>query len=198
MDEKIILFDVGGVIVNWKDEWLFKEIESRYKIPNDVLIKRFDLHRGALFTGKISEFDFWRIVLEGYFTRSENFEIIDQVFQERSSINEDILSLAKKLGNSHHRIGILSNITPQTRISLNEKKIFEFFKYKFFSDLIGFAKPDPNIFHFVKNNLNEPLTEILLIDDKIENIEAAKKSGFKTIHFDGALNLKSQISEFLD
>ena len=197
--ERLILFDLGGVLINWKDKWLFEEIEFKYKIPLKTLVKRFDIHRDKLFTGKILEYDFWKIVLKDYFDNNlEKLEIIDQIFQQRSSINHKVFSLAKKLKKENHKIGILSNIIPQTRQTLTEKNIFDFFEYAFFSDLIGFARPNPEIFDYVKRQLNMPLNNIMLIDDKKENIKAADQAGLTTIHYKKHFSLDSQIQHFLN
>ena len=196
--KKIILFDVGGVLVNWKDIWLFDEVVAQYKIPKKILIKRFNQHIEYLFTGKIMEQNFWEIILDGFLGKVENLKIIDKVFQKKSSINNNVLSLAKKLKKQNYKIGILSNLTPQTRHMLFDQKIFEPFEYQFFSDVISLAKPNPKIFYHVSKKIGRTKKDIILIDDKKENVEAAIKFGFNGIHYENFTNLKSDLKCILN
>ena len=40
---KVILFDIGGVLINWKDEWLYQEISKQLQIPfeKDTQLKNY-------------------------------------------------------------------------------------------------------------------------------------------------------------
>ena len=40
---KVILFDIGGVLINWKDEWLFTEISEQLQMPFKKIESKLDL-----------------------------------------------------------------------------------------------------------------------------------------------------------
>ncbi|RBA29244.1 HAD family hydrolase [Flavobacterium tibetense] len=85
------------------------------------------------------------------------------------------------------RLFLLSN-TDQTHIDKFEHKVGQSFARDFygcfekvyFSYDIHLRKPDENAFKFVINNHNLIPKKTLFIDDKKENINAAKKLGFVT------------------
>lgn len=85
------------------------------------------------------------------------------------------------------RLFLLSN-TDQTHIDKFEHKVgqsfardfYNCFEKVYFSFDIRLRKPDENAFKFVINNHNLIPKKTLFIDDKKENVNAAKKLGFVT------------------
>lgn len=176
--KKVILFDLGGVLINWNDDWLYDEISSQLKIPFSQIKSKFNENLCSLFESKITEKEFWNLVL-GNNNNIDN-KIISKTFLKKSSINYDLLSFAKSLKENGHTIGILSNLTAGTSNSF-EKNHLSDFDYHFYSNSIKMSKPNPEIYQYVCEQI--PSKNILLIDDKQENLDAAKLFGFKTILF---------------
>ncbi|MCG3779043.1 MAG: HAD-IA family hydrolase [Candidatus Nitrosopumilus limneticus] len=176
--KKVILFDLGGVLINWNDDWLYDEISSQLKIPFSQIKSKFNENLCSLFESKITEKEFWNLVL-GNNNNIDN-KIISKTFLKKSSINYDLLSFAKSLKENGHTIGILSNLTAGTSNSF-EKNHLSDFDYHFYSNSIKMSKPNPEIYQYVCDQI--PSKNILLIDDKQENLDAAKLFGFKTILF---------------
>ncbi len=176
--KKVILFDLGGVLINWNDDWLYDEISSQLKIPFTQIKSKFNENLCSLFESKITEKEFWNLVL-GNNNNIDN-KIISKTFLKKSSINYDLLSFAKSLKENGHTIGILSNLTAGTSNSF-EKNHLSDFDYHFYSNSIKMSKPNPEIYQYVCDQI--PSKNILLIDDKQENLDAAKLFGFKTILF---------------
>ncbi len=183
----VVLFDVGGVLLQWKDEWLFEEITRQSKTPFDKIKDHFNANISDLFVGGITEKQFWQKIPG---LKKINPKIICQTFQERSKIDRQIFNLACSLKRQGHDIGILSNITPETRQILSKNWISEF-DHIFFSDLIKLAKPDSKIFSYVTERLSDH--EIIFIDDKKENVDAAKRHGIHSILFREHRSLTQQI-----
>ena len=176
--KKVILFDLGGVLINWNDDWLYDEISSQLKIPFSQIKSKFNENLCSLFESKITEKEFWNLVL-GNNNNIDN-KIISKTFLKKSSINYDLLSFAKSLKENGHTIGILSNLTAGTSNSF-EKNHLSDFDYHFYSNSIKMSKPNPEIYQYVCDQI--PSKNIFLIDDKQENLDAAKLFGFKTILF---------------
>ena len=60
---KVILFDLGGVLINWKDEWPYREISKQLQTPFEKIESKFNTHLCSLFESKINEKEFWNLVL---------------------------------------------------------------------------------------------------------------------------------------
>ncbi len=187
MLRKVILFDVGGVLLKWKDQWLFDEISKQSKIPFDRIKDHFNANISELFEGKITEKQFWKKIPGA---NQIHPKIISKTFHRLSKPDDQILNLAYSLKKQGFETGILSNITPETRQILPKKWTYEF-DHVFFSDQIKLSKPDSKIFSYVTERLSNH--EIIFIDDKKENISAAKKHGIYSILFGEYQSLKYQI-----
>ena len=61
--DKVVLFDLGGVLINWNDEWLYDEISSQLNYPFDQKKSKFNQNLCSLFESKINETEFWNLVL---------------------------------------------------------------------------------------------------------------------------------------
>ena len=58
-------------------------------------------------------------------------------------------------------------------------------------------KPDQAIYQLAKKRFNLDPEETVFIDDKLENIEAAQKMNFKTIHLTNPKIIEMEIKKFL-
>ena len=176
--QNVILFDLGGVIINWNDDWLYDEITSQLKQPFEKIKSKYNANLCSLFESKINESEFWDLVLG-----SDNIiddKIISKTFLKKSSINYDFLNFAKSLKTNGQLIGILSNLTPETSTCI-EKNLLEDFDYHFYSNSIKLSKPNPEIYRYVCEQINSQ--KILFIDDKQENLDAARVFGMETLLF---------------
>ena len=185
--DKIVFFDLGGVLLNWQDDWLYEEVSRQTRISINKIKQDFDSYISLLFTGKISEKEFWEKILGDV---KINPNTICETFQKNASLNEDIFALAQHLKKCKYQIGILSNITPETRKTLHNEW-FTSFDHVYFSNEIGIAKPDPQVFRYVLDR--HAHSEIFFIDDKQENIDAAKRHGINSILYKGQTDLISEI-----
>ena len=176
--QNVILFDLGGVIINWNDDCLYDEITSQLKQPFEKIKSKYNANLCNLFESKINEREFWDLVLG-----SDNIiddKIISKTFLKKSSINYDFLNFAKSLKTNDQLIGILSNLTPETSTCI-EKNLLEDFDYHFYSNSIKLSKPNPEIYQYVCEQINSQ--KILFIDDKQENLDAARVFGMETLLF---------------
>ena len=174
----VILFDLGGVLINWNDDWLYDEISLQLNKPFNKIKSKFNDTLCSLFESKIDEGEFWNIVLGP--DNDIDKKIISKTFLKKSSINEKFLAFAKSLKNDGHLIGILSNLTPETSMCIDKNQLKDF-DYHFYSNSLKMSKPNNEIYQHVCDHI--PSKNILFIDDKQENLNAAESYGIDTILF---------------
>ena len=56
------------------------------------------------------------------------------------------------------------------------------------------VKPDDRAFEILMKEIGYATSEVVLIDDKEENIEKAKEFGFKTIHYIDPVQLRKELN----
>jgi len=63
------------------------------------------------------------------------------------------------------------------------------------SGMVGYVKPEPEIYHIMLEKIGMPAQECLFIDDSLPNIKQANTMGFNTIHFTSPEQLKKEITQ---
>jgi putative hydrolase of the HAD superfamily len=108
----------------------------------------------------------------------------------------DPAMVAWQLALKHHGLltGILSNIGDSTLASI--ERAFDWirrFDVRVWSYQLRIAKPDPAIYRHMLAQLGTLPEETLFIDDKLENIEAARALGIQAIQFSSVDRLRADL-----
>jgi HAD superfamily hydrolase (TIGR01509 family) len=109
----------------------------------------------------------------------------------------EMTELIKSIIKNRHRLFILSNIFEEVYIHLkNEFPIMDIFDGKALSFKLKAAKPEPSIYIFLLNTYNLNAAEIIFIDDKQVNIDAASILGIEIIKFKNPYQCKRQFKKY--
>ena len=194
------LFDLGGVFFDWDPNYLFVNIfedskESKYfltEICNDNWNLQQDAGRSIKDAEHelIHKFPKYKKQIKMYYSNHRN--MIKGIFIESIKILEF-------LKNNNYECYVLSNWSAETFIGMIEDYSF----LKKFDGLIisgeeKLIKPDPAIYQLAINRFNLDPQNCVFIDDKLENIESAKKLNFHTIHLVNPKTIEFDIKKYLD
>jgi len=193
------LFDLGGVFFDWDPDHFYKNvfenIEEREFFLAEVCNDQWNVQQDA---GRsiaeaelelIPKFPHYEKEIKMYYKNHR--KMIRGVFEE----SVDIL---KKLKDKNYECYVLSNWSAETFAGMTDDYPF----LKLFDGLLisgedKLMKPDSAIYELAKNRFNLNPEETIFIDDKRENIEAAKGLDFKTIHLADPKNIEIEINQFL-
>ena len=78
---------------------------------------------------------------------------------------------------------------------LREKPILSHFDRLFFSHELGLSKPQTEIYEAVRSRLGCQSEQLLFFDDKLENIEAARRAGWAAEIFVDVLTMRQRLDE---
>ncbi len=209
MSVKNIIFDFGGVVIDIDEQLTINEfaklgVEDISMVNNPEFIEIVRKFEKGIFTP-----DIFRNKLRDYLDLSATDQEIDDAWNALLfDIPKERLEVIEKV-KKNYNIFLLSNSNEihydlylrdlQLRFGYNE--FAELFHQAYFSFDLHLSKPNSEIYEFVMYQEGLNPEETLFIDDKPENIEAAKKLGFQTyqlikperirdIFTDGLLNLK--------
>lgn len=191
-----VIFDFGGVLVDWNPRYLYRdyfqnENEMEYFLKY-ICSPEWNLEqdRGRPLSEGI-------VLLQSKFPE---FHSMIELFYDKwepmlKSGNAKTIDLLYKLKKKYKIYG-LSNWSAET-ISIAYKK-FSFFK-EFDGIVISgqekMIKPNKQIYHLLLDRYNLNIEETIFIDDEINNIKAAKEIGLYTIHYESANKLEDSLSE---
>jgi putative hydrolase of the HAD superfamily len=195
---KTIIFDLGGVYFTDGTKKAIGKISKKYKVSRKKTIEALKGKLGAKYRiGKLTQEDFWRkarrllkidtdiedlshLWVSGYVPIKGTVQIIDRL---RKKKRYELLFLSDNV---------------QERVDYLDERYHFTLKFKdgVFSHIIGVKKPNLKIYKAcLERTLSRP-EECLFIDDKPENVAAAKKLGMKAIHFKSPSKLKAKLKEF--
>jgi 2-haloacid dehalogenase len=195
---KNIIFDLGGVLIDWNPDYMYKKI-----IP--------DLEYRTWFLNTICTLD-WNEKQDGGRTIEEaTNELIIQYPDQKQNIlayyerweemlngsipgTVDIFKILKE--NKDLKIFALTNWSAETFPRALE--IFDFlhwFDGRIVSGEENTRKPHKDIYELIVNRFSLNKDETIFIDDNLRNILAAEEFGIRSIHFKSPELLKSSLEE---
>jgi 2-haloacid dehalogenase len=194
---KIIVFDLGGVLIDWNPKYLYRQlIDDKDEIDTfltDVCSPEWNIKQDAgralaeATAERVALFPDKRSLIEAFYDRWEEMlggEISDTV------------EILRELKASGEKLYALTNWSGETfPIALRRFDFLHWFEGTVVSGVEKLAKPDPAIFNLLLNRYELQAEDCLFIDDSKTNIEAATKIGFNTHHFTSADELRKYLSQ---
>ncbi|HDD55185.1 MAG TPA: HAD family phosphatase [Chloroflexi bacterium] len=196
MNDKTIIFDLGGVLLDWNPRYLYGTVFS----GNEEM---------EYFLEEICS-PAWNAQMDADKTFQEGIEELlpkhpayaDQIRMYQTHWSEmlrgefpDSVAVLRELKEAGCRLAALSNWSGETFPQVKDQYGFlEWFEVLVLSGEVGVAKPDPLIFQILLRELDRTAEECIFIDDMPENIAEAARQGFDAIHFDSAENLRIDLS----
>lgn len=192
---KAIVFDFGGVMTTEpKREDIVHFLQTSFHLSAE----EFDLvnqeKRKAVKAGK-SDVEFWlQYAQENNITLPKEWVCsFNQVMKDAIGINPQMYALVEELKAKNIRVALLSNIDERLAKLIRNLGLYEPFSPCLLSCEIGLEKPDFKAFEILLGQLNLPAREVLFIDDRPENIEAARELGMDAILFESCQHLKEEL-----
>ena len=184
MSVKKFLFDLGNVFFDWNPERILKPIfndEERMNFfINNISFPLLDTRCDAGVTievavnDAIKKFPEFEKEIKLYYPNHGN--MVGGFFQK----TVDVFYKIKEL---NYPCFVLSNWSAETYEGMEETYPFlKDFDGKIISGRDFLIKPDPAIYELAISRFDLIPDETLFIDDRLDNIEAAQKLNFQTIH----------------
>lgn len=181
-----IVFDFGGVLMDWDPRNLFKdmfngdEAEMEYFLQV-VCSQEWNRNQDAGYpfakaiAERIERYPAYKPYIQAYH---------DRWIEMISGPIHGTVEILIKLRDAGHHLCALSNWSADTFPLVHER--FEFLSW--FDEVVisgseKMIKPDPGIYKRLLSRINQEAQDCLFIDDVEDNILAAKRLGFQTIHF---------------
>ena len=181
-----IIFDLGGVLVDWNPEYVFlKEFNgNRVKMEwffNNICTSEWNEEQDS---GKLI-----KIATEERIKLFPEYEKLIRMFYGRwkemlrGEIPETV-EIIKKLKSQNYRLIALTNWGVETfPVALEKFKFLKLFEGIVISGEIKMLKPFKKIYQYTLNKYNLNPANCIFIDDRLSNVEGAIKCGINAIQF---------------
>ncbi len=105
-------------------------------------------------------------------------------------------TLINELRSKNYKVGLLSNVIPNTAKDIREHGGYRSFDFTVLSYELGIAKPELDIYEFAMKQLTDTKpSEVVFIDDQERCLIPAREMGIRTIL---AMNTKQIITDVRD
>lgn len=190
-----IVFDFGGVMTGEsKREGVVAFIQDSFQISSEAFHQLNLKKKEAVKQGMTDE-EFWisHAKSEGITLPSHWSQSFREVLKDALAVNPKMYLLIEELKEKQIPVAMLSNIDSRLAKFVRDFGLYEPFNPCLLSYEIGIEKPDPKIYEFLLSALNLPPKDVVFVDDLIENVEAAKKTGIDAILFESEPQLRSEL-----
>lgn len=189
-----IVFDFGGVIADVDRAPLITFITSSLKAD-----AKNDLAGDKLYRALNEGNEFWqqyaashhKTLSAGWMLRLE--ELAGQIVHPLPGMQ----ALVAQLKAQGFRVALLSNTACARSRFFRNQGYYRPFDPIVLSCEVNVKKPDPQIYQILLQKLGLPAEACLFIDNKKENIDAAKRLGFEAILFKSPEQLKADLAKKL-
>jgi HAD superfamily hydrolase (TIGR01509 family) len=194
---KNIVFDVGGVFAIWQPKAIFKkyfasdaEVDKfMEEIDFEGMNAKGDL--GINITSMVNELaEKFPQYKEPILAYDKNW--LDTIVAEIDGTKD----LVKKLKANGYKIYILSNWeSDKFRLFNSKYKILELADGYIISGDVNEIKPEPTIYNMLTKKYNLVKDECVFLDDRMENVDGAKRVGWKGILFTDSETAENELKE---
>ena len=191
MKNKLILFDWGGIVESqftgyagcdaWNDIFLACGYKKG-RIDSNTLVK-------YRFSGIKTEEEFAKTyeMMANDFGLSASFSDYKKIYKEtfdKVDYYKEVVEFEKSLKGKCY-IGILSNLSIYDKDRIDKQVGLKDYDYVFLSFKYGYRKPEMEFYKIVQDELPFKASDILFLDDRLDNILSAKKMGWNAVQITG-------------
>lgn len=181
-----IIFDLGGVLIDWNPEYLYRKVfkdESEMKhFLEKVCTPEWNEEQDAGRTlAEATDF-----LLKEYPEHEENIRLYYNRWQEMlAGAIEGTVEIFEKLKETKRfKIYALTNWSAETfPIALEKYQFLGWFDGVVVSGTEKKRKPFPEFYQILLDRYQVKAEETIFIDDNLRNVDAAKQVGLDAIHF---------------
>ena len=196
MNITTIIFDLGGVLIDWNPAYVFDKLiedkEKRRQFFAEICTSEWNEEQDAGRSLKeatqllVDQYPEWQEYIEAYYGRWE--EMLGGAIPETVEIFREL----KESG--RYRLYALTNWSAELfPVALNRYDFLHWFDGRLVSGEEKTRKPFPEIYQLILDRFGINKEEALFIDDNKRNVEAAAAFGIPTIRFESPGQLKTEL-----
>ena len=196
--DRVIVFDYGEVISASQSEADRAALVALSGLEPDEFWRLYDRYRDDLDQGVTLPHEYWTLVAQaaGADWGPARLQLL-WAADVRSwiSVEPGTIELLAELHAGGTRVALLSNAGFDFSDPFRHSPMARYFEAMFVSAELGLIKPDPEIYRVVAHRLGIELAQMVFVDNKAVNVDAAVALGVTGHHFTGVARLHAFLRE---
>ena len=194
-----VIFDYGMVLSNAQEPAARQRLLEITGLAHAVFEEHYWRYRHAYDLGELNGMTYWQKILAdtGVTLTSEQIEnLVENDVLMWATLNEEMLAWAAALQDRGMLTAILSNMGEEMmRYVQQEFAWLQHFTQHTYSCALRIAKPDAAIYSYTCEKMGLAPEEALFLDDKPENVEAARSLGLHAVQFRNVPQLRMELEK---
>lgn len=191
-----IVFDVGGVLIDWDPKYLYEKLipdaEERKHFLENVCPYSWNL--------ELDKHQNFKEHIEKRIAEFPEYEDLIRAYDERwiemvKGEIEDTVKIQNALGERGYHLYAITNYNAEKfYLTRDHYDCLNRFQGIIISGEEGVLKPDPSIYYRLYDRYGLRPDSLLFIDDKYENVMAAKANGMHGLFYEDSIQLERDLS----
>ena len=193
-----VIFDLGGVLVNWDPRHLYGRFFNNDDVAMEQFLTEIDFHSWNLEQDRGRSFADGVTALSAQFPQYADLIRAYDVHWEESITGQidGTVELLPSLKTAGYTVALLSNISTEKYEVLRRKyRFFDHFDSQLISADVKLLKPDPRIYALLLEQINHAAEDCIFIDDSAVNVAGADRVGMTAIQFQSPHQLKTELQQ---
>lgn len=201
MKVETIIFDLGGVLVDWNPLYLYNKVFDTQKEADQFIANVCDLHWNEQQDGGRTIAEGTALLIQKHPTWESHIRMYYDRWEEmlRGPIQGTVEILTALYNKKNHRLLALTNWSAETfPTALKNYAFLSYFEGILVSGEEKLKKPDARIYQLILDRYSVDPTTSIFIDDNLRNVEAAIRCGIQSIHFKSPEQLRIELRDKYD
>ncbi|KAF4580834.1 hypothetical protein GQ602_006971 [Ophiocordyceps camponoti-floridani] len=178
-----LILDLGGVLANYSPQ-----VQSTSLTPRQVMNALDSPCWHDFECGKVSRQECYAQLAATFTIDLDDWQLSLKQMMKALKINKELICAVRHLKKAHPKLRVygLSNISePDFKILQSLIQSWEIFDEFYASSESGHRKPHAGIYKYFLDRSGERARNCIFVDDKLDNVVAARLFGFREVLFEG-------------
>jgi len=185
---KAVIFDAGGVLHDLPMDNVYDDVANTFGISRQELEEAWSGPLNQLGLGKITEVEFWELVLRNLRWPYDlpRTDLLVREFIAHYGLHHDVLTIVDQLKERGVKTVVLSNTIKPHADYAYQIGLYHRFDVRVLSHEVHFRKPDWRIWGIALRQLNIIPEEAIYFDDLLYYVSAAQDLGIHAFLYENA------------
>ncbi len=192
----VVVFDWGDVLATNDRELVVNFMCDSFQL-SETDFEQANLEKRKAMKNGMTDVDFWLQYAQKKGVQLPNDwpKLYQGTLKESIGANPEMFALIDELKGKKIRVGLLSNLDNRYLHLIRSNGFYKPFDPCLISCEMGLEKPDPKVYEMLLKTLDCKAEKVVFIDDKVENVEAAKKMGIDAFVFKSPEQVRQELEQ---